>query len=204
MYTPVIFALLPEDKVLSIMTKASSSMHKQKIKRKYPDYPILNYDKKDKYNKKGYALPHVTLVQAVIDSRRIDEISNKMQEFKKYHNLHGKIIGVTSGKMSGLSHVIIDRSPELMKLHKGLLKSQKKFFIKEWNVSQLDVRLNPTTAEWIKNFIPKASLDNYSPHITLGEGNCEIPSLEFRFSRIVLCELGDNCTARKILAYVNL
>ena len=204
MHIPIIFALLPEDAVSNELINISSYLKSQKILRNYPDYPVLNYDMSDKNNMSEYALPHITLAQAVIESENLDRIKSKIRELEKYRGLKLNVIGKSKGKMSGLLHASIDKNPDMLNLHEDIMELFDDYFLKEWGSNNLAKPINSVTEKWIKDFLPKASRENYNPHITLGEGDFDLTPIQFKASKIALCELGDYCTARKILYHMDL
>jgi 2'-5' RNA ligase len=66
--------------------------------------------------------------------------------------------------------------------------------------------VSESTLLWIKSYREKSSFANFRPHITIGYGrsaNLSYPA-QFHLAKLALCQLGNHCTCRKVLASVKL
>jgi len=173
---------------------------------------LKTYEKKIILDKEK-CLPHISLCMGCIEENKIQEIKTTIdkiaREFSQFNlqavNLKAHIIP-TGKKVSGFD---IENNKELQRLHETIIK-------RLWNYLSYDVEIsmlfNPTEVEevslyWIKNYAKK--YDNSSlfhPHITIGFGETNKVRLPINFtaSKIVLCQLGNYCTCKKVIHSSNL
>jgi hypothetical protein len=66
--------------------------------------------------------------------------------------------------------------------------------------------VNKSTLLWIENFPAESVYEKFFPHITLGYGQTTLENLpiDFKVPKIALCQLGNHCTCRKVLASAEL
>jgi hypothetical protein len=64
--------------------------------------------------------------------------------------------------------------------------------------------VNELTLFWINGYFKNSSFENFKPHITTGFGKIDsvVLPIYFNASKLAICHLGNFCTCRKILAFV--
>ena len=65
-----------------------------------------------------------------------------------------------------------------------------------------DATVDKATISWVENYPAQSSFARFSPHITAGFGQTDyvLGPMRFRPASIALCQLGNFCTCRRILA----
>ncbi|MDD5731332.1 MAG: hypothetical protein PHU42_00320 [Patescibacteria group bacterium] len=175
----------------------------QKLLRQYPNKIILNEED---------CFPHISLCMGVIDENDIPAISKIIAEIGKQFS----VLNLTATDLSAetipagdkVADFTIQPTEKLQLLHELIMKGLSQFLI--YNPAA-DMLFTPPAIEevtfyWIKNYPHKSSFDKYKPHITLGFGEIaytELP-IQFTSSKLALCQLGNYCTCRKILASTEL
>lgn len=172
----------------------------------------LNGRIKNRYFSLGTAdfRPHMTLSMAYVDNldrvlQILTDIAAQTEPFKVVFNKitskemspgwgGGKIQNSwnaeASENLSGLHNVIVKSLPSI-----DTPKEPEKSFVDGKNVSR-------QAMEYVANFRFNNSGENYWPHVTLGNGENKLDQTfrrEFLCREIVLAQLGDFCTVRKIL-----
>lgn len=104
---------------------------------------------------------------------------------------------------------VIERTPELMRLHEDVIKAVEPFSVSGGTgTAFVGTDINTETIGWVENFIPKSSGPNYIPHVTLGIAKQDFanqlktaPFAQFTFSPIgaAVYHLGNFGTAAKKL-----
>ena len=177
----------------------------------------LNKEINNRYFSLGTSdyMPHMSLAMAYVDS--LEEVGKVLwaivAKTKPLKITLNKIMskrmqpGWGGGRVQNLWNV--ERNNSLWELHKALVgslpyvdvpKQPEMSFVDGENVSRLAM-------EYVAGFRFKNSGENYWPHVTLGNGDNEIDKelkKEFICSEIVLAQLGDFCTVRRVLARFNL
>ncbi len=69
-----------------------------------------------------------------------------------------------------------------------------------------DTTIDKAVISWVENFPAQSSFTRFSPHITAGFGQTDyvLGPMRFRPASIALCQLGNFCTCRRILAAADL
>lgn len=153
---------------------------------------------------KDISLPHISLLMGVCNSEQLplfDKVLGEIAKNFKPFNLVAK--GLHVGKYS--CEFVVANTPELQKLHEELLKELRPCL--SYDATAVDF-FNPAGAEileptprWVNDYFKKSSLENFNPHITLGQGQLEIKDFPIRFTsdNLALCHLGNYCTCGKVL-----
>ena len=145
--------------------------------------------------------PHITLTQQFISSQSLDSLLARLDSVLRHRApLHLRVAG--GGKGSNSVWMSIERSPELATVHEQLLQAAEPFEVTIGDSSAFfggDAR--DRDVRWVCQFRRQASLDRFTPHITLGHAS-EPPIIEpraFVATTIAVCHLGRFCTCRRVL-----
>ncbi len=179
-------ALLPPD---AVMDKAIQ------INKRFE--PSFNLNKNDR-------LPHITILQAIINKENLSQAKAKLKEIALQFsplklkaspvNEPSPMLEVSKTKdLNDLHHQIMDKYSNLISY-----EVEERYFY--------DSHIRQKSLEYVRNFLTNAAYDNYYPHITLGT---KLPvsskfELEFTAKRLVICHLGNYNTCRQILAETKL
>ena len=168
-------------------------------------------------------LPHITLAMGAILAEAIGSLNLDVHTyFAKIPPLDLMISRIASEVIptgETISEYQIARSPEILNLHQTAFSLLKEYALTSVRLTMLYQEPKPEkiTLSWIRNWLhdyhkqpylpPRASEAQFHPHITLGVGEYK-KSLEhpiaFTADRIAICQLGNYCTCRKILAETKL
>ncbi len=162
-------------------------------------------------NQKDY-LPHISLSMNYID----DVMTTKQiieQVVSQVEPLLITVKSISRGVKPFEGHYFyglsIEKNESLKKLHNSLVdtmpnvpveKPVSKYFLPESNGAIVQA-----VYDYVGSFKTHHSKDNFHPHITLGAGPADqlkadhLP-LQFTVDTIYLCQLGNFCTCRKIIA----
>jgi hypothetical protein len=177
---------------------------------------------------KGFSLdathrPHITMVQRFVPTADLDNVyaaagkvlaganvtGLKLEAFKYYY---------IPDKDVGLSGIVAKPTPELLKLQQDLIAAVAPFTVPTGTSAAFvttpdDPVINPLLIEYVSAFVPKASGENFHPHVTTGVGSREYldkmlaePFEPFTFSPAgaAVYQLGQFGTAAKKLKEWNL
>jgi len=173
---------------------------------------LKNYENKIILDKQ-YCLPHISLCMGCIEEDKILEINNiikeVLREFSQFklQAFDIKVAVISTGeKVSGLR---IKNQDELQKLHEIIMKRLWNYL--SYNVEKL-MLFNPNKVEegslyWIKNYAKNYNNPSlFHPHITVGFGETDKFQMPIAFtaSKIALCQLGNNCTCKKVISSFDL
>lgn len=157
-------------------------------------------------------IPHLTLFQNFILEEQLDNLKKDLLDLPTPKEIC-ELLPVDFSRNAhkdDISVVMLNfvKSLELLntqkRIHHIFEKYSKHPYLED-ALSAFNNKTNPEAASWIQNFATKASLDKYSPHITLGFSNLDISSLKkwqalpnkWRFSKIVLSQMGNYCSLSK-------
>lgn len=162
-------------------------------------------------------IPHVTLYQVFVEKDQMDSLIEKLSTQKR-EKIELEVKDLETSKLESaesikLLNLDLKKTDQVLKLHEEIRKlflphrseegSQKSFYLSE------DV--NNQFIEYVKNFDSQSSAGNYSPHITLGliknfdrEEIYFRPGEKYQFSELIVVQIGNYGTARKILKKINL
>jgi hypothetical protein len=122
--------------------------------------------------------PHITVVQRYVRTKDLDNVyaavgkvflSGNVTTFKleafKYYYIPSKEIG--------LAGIVARPTPQLLKLQKEVIAAVTPFTVKTGTsaafvVTPDDPIIDPLLIEYVSTFVPKASGENYNPHVTTG------------------------------------
>jgi 2'-5' RNA ligase len=184
--------VLPPDQIMDLAIDIN-----RKLRNRIPENIVLS---KTKY------LPHISLLMGCVPAIALEDAFKMLESIASSHStLDLNLAGITTvghGPHSVVSFEIAATKP-LQTLHESLVKTFTAHL--SHDASRHDLADEPPIAEsslkWINEFIPKASFENFWPHITLGFGEQDfvVEHLSFSASRLAICHLGNHCTCARIL-----
>jgi 2'-5' RNA ligase len=160
-----------------------------------------------------HCLPHISLCMGVVSNEDLPEImkilSDVVRETSIFELTANEIsVGTTptGEKVSGLT---INRTEDLQKLHESIIQNLRSLLSYEVDVSMLynPPEIEEVTFTWIKGYdIIYNNPASFHPHMTVGLGETDKFAFPIHFTAgtIALCQLGNYCTCRKVLASFNL
>ncbi len=181
-------------------------------------------------NKKD-CLPHISLAMGCIAGEAVPLIQTILgkiaQRFPKLDLTAIAVRAVTSPAGRTVSSIEIERTAGLQRLHEAVMSklsphfsytvSPEMFFVfladgvaDETADATADATANTTidkaAISWVENFPAQSSFTRFSPHITAGFGQTDyrLGPMRFRPASLALCQLGNFCTCRRILAAADL
>lgn len=156
-------------------------------------------------------LPHLSLCMGVVDDADLPKARAALQDIAENfsalqlmaNDLHANTIP-TGETISGLR---IQDEAALRNLHVTIMNKLWPYLTYEVTAEMLynPSEIEDVTFSWIKGYAKKHEDPSlFHPHITVGVGETrafanDFP-MAFRASRLALCQLGNYCTARKIIS----
>lgn len=160
-----------------------------------------------------YAIPHISILMWVIDTKDIDMIHNKLSVIGTHvPSLPLTISEVRIGKTSVWDSdysFAIKKTPELQLLHQAIFDQCWPSFSRNADKQMLAQKtpIEPITIDWINAHHIRKDFTLFSPHITLWWwGNASINTnftTTFYPSAIWLYHLGNYCTCTQELALIH-
>ncbi|WOF15916.1 hypothetical protein F1737_03995 [Methanoplanus sp. FWC-SCC4] len=162
-------------------------------------------------DKKG-CLPHISVAMGSIKESDLVSLKDDLKKISDRYlpyfasiekfavvmtSANEKVSGIDLNKDNRIIEIQNDIASALLKYHTGNI-TEEMVYNNNNPVSQF-------TLEYSSDYLQKSTGENYSPHITLGNGDVSklnpCPGLPFRFTcnKIAVCHLGNNCTCPKIL-----
>lgn len=180
--------LIPPQEIYDLSLKLSTSLN-QGIK------PVIQLD--------DTHLPHITLVQLYIRDDRMGELIERINKVAgMIKPLSLKMIGLSTDS-NNTAGIEINLSSNLNELYGNMLTLTEDFEEKNANegfVLDPGETARPGTISWVANYRNKSK---YNPHISLAKDSVvEMPVIEereFIADRLLICQLGNFCTCRKII-----
>ncbi len=197
-------ALFPE-KSVEIIARVYNNNLSGVINKTYPKFQLANSEKEG-------CFPHITLAQGFFEKNSIEKVSSLIEKItNSYSPLDLRISNAYESTFpNGLKGIglAVEDNAVINSLHSDIMKELEPYTSYEGDSSALYKRkgenFDDISLYWIVNFKDRA-FNKFEPHITLGIGELKpfLP-LEFNASEIVLAQLGNYCTCRKILFSTNL
>ena len=132
---------------------------------------------------KGFALdathrPHITVIQRYVRTADLDKVYAAANKVLAAANVNGikleafKYYYIPS-KDIGLAGIVAKPTPELLKLQQELIAAVTPFTVETGDSSAFvttpdDPVIDPSLIQYVSTFVPKASGDNFNPHVTTG------------------------------------
>ena len=167
----------------------------------------------------GYELdashaPHITLLQRFVRTNDFDAVTAVLT--KVLVTEHPTELGLkTKGydyviwEGHAVTVIIIERTPELMRLHQKVTDAVAPFSVSSGTAAAfVGTEINTETIGWVKTFVPKSSGENYVPHVTVGVANEDFVKrmkaepyepFTFKADGVAIYQLGNFGTAAKML-----
>jgi len=167
----------------------------------------------------GYELdashaPHITLLQRFVRTNDFDAVTAALT--KVLVTEHPTELGLkTKGydyviwEGHAVTVIIIERTPELMRLHQKVTDAVAPFSVSSGTAAVfVNTETNTETIGWVKTFVPKSSGENYVPHVTVGVANEDFVKrmkaepyepFTFKADGVAIYQLGNFGTAAKML-----
>jgi len=162
----------------------------------------------------GQQIPHVSLAMRCIPGRALSELNVPLEQLAKRLlpmeiGIEGAVAVVTESgdRVSGINLV---KEDSLFVLHRSVMAqlagiSKEKCTPASFVRDEGEEELTPFTLGYVPEYRENAGFEQYSPHITLGNGDvAEIDNLpvlpeKATFSTLAVCHLGNHCTCRSVL-----
>lgn len=186
--------LLPSEEM---MDKAIA-INQELLQRGEPKKMVLN---------KTDCLPHISLLMGCVAEDDFAQVSQLLNDIaSRYTAFHLQIAEVAQ---EGSSTVLnVQNHSRLQELHETIVRELTPYLSYDAVAEMLynPPEVGPTSLEYINTFSSKASLEKYSPHITVGRGPYQTHALPISFTAATLAisHLGNYCTCRHILYQVQL
>jgi hypothetical protein len=127
----------------------------------------------------GYALdalhaPHITLLQRFVRVKDLDAVTaavGKVFVAERPTEMQLKAKGLQSTIWAGvaMTAVVVDRTPELVRLHQKVVDAVAAFSLSGGTAAAfVGGDVNAETVAYVETFVPKSSGANYLPHVTVG------------------------------------
>jgi hypothetical protein len=189
------------------MLKAATAAN-ERLRRVYPD---------------GFALdathhPHITCLQRFVKTADLDDVYQAVSHvladekpttwtLKAYKYSYSSFGGL------GLAGIVIEPTDDLIRFQQKLIDAVEPFTVKAAAAAAFfttaeDPEINQATIDYVKSFVPNASGENFSPHVTVGaapKGVLEktldekFEAFTFPPAGVSVYQLGNFGTARKKL-----
>jgi len=132
---------------------------------------------------KGFALdashhPHITMLQRFVRTADLDKVYAAAQKVLASANVTALRLKAFKyyyipDKSLGLSGIVVEPTPELLKLEQDLITAVAPFEVKTGTSAAFvttpeDPVINPLLIEYVEVFVPKHSGEHYMPHVTTG------------------------------------
>jgi hypothetical protein len=158
-------------------------------------------------------LPHISLCMGCIDEKDLPAISEVLKciaaEHKTFALTAKCLVAETIPTGKKTSYIAIEHDDELVRLHQSIMERLWKYLSYDVTTEML---FNPSEVEevslyWIRNYKKKKDKPaSFDAHITTGFGVTKKFTFPVSFTAptLALCQLGNYCTARKVLAAADL
>jgi 2'-5' RNA ligase len=127
----------------------------------------------------GYALdathmPHVTLLQRFVRAKDLDAVTAAIAKVLVTEQPTAMKLKTTSldyVRFAGLAVavLVVERTPELVRLHNKITNAVAPFSVSGGTPPAfVGADAVAGTVDWVETFVPKASGENFQPHVTAG------------------------------------
>ena len=148
-------------------------------------------------------LPHLTLVQQVVNANDLKEITCAVDEALQ-HQAPLELVTTHVSRHHVSSTLGVGLTDPLAALHRHLMDRLESFstggdgreaFWADGDLPRVD------DVEWVVSFRERSAFDRFDPHITIGSGRvtAQINPTPFVATQLALCHLGRFCTCRRVL-----
>ena len=149
----------------------------------------------------GEHLPHVTLMQLFVRESELDIAFERVTDIVRGRPPLRLLVS-GGGQSNQTVWMTVHRTPELLALHERLMEALRGVERQSGSAGAFvegDARVGDVM--WVAGYRLKSSLEQYTPHITLGHASAP-PGIEpfaFDATTIAACHLGRFCTCRRVL-----
>lgn len=170
----------------------------------------------------GYALderriPHVTLVQRYVARDRLADALEAAAQILSGEPLPTRLLATgyhfSQGKSATTVSVNLASDAALSHIQAGLIEALAPFTTPDGDDSAFvrdadEPSIEPSTIEYVRDFVPARTSERYEPHITVGRASSEeaqrleaegYPPLQFNLAGAAVYQLGNAGTARRKL-----
>lgn len=157
-------------------------------------------------------IPHVSLAMGTVKTDSLESLSDELDNIcKKYLPLEAgskDFNAVKTSDNSLVSGIDIVKDDVISNLSEDIISAFQKYNLKRVSENMVypdNNKITKFTIEYSSDYLFNSTGINFSPHITLGNGNIydlkQIPVLpsKFIFENLAVCHLGNHCTCREIL-----
>ncbi len=143
-------------------------------------------------------LPHITLLMGGVEEMEVNRIESELKDLiENLEPIEITITGIEIGKFA--SGLVVADDPKLNELHAEIFRQFKDRFDNEVEINGIIGLPDATqiTADIINNYRTKSVLENFDPHITIGDGTPQagdIPRMTFTSKDLRLAKMGNYCT----------
>jgi len=161
---------------------------------------------------KKTCLPHISLAMGSITSENLEILLDDLllisDKYLPYEASFKGYAAVKTSENKVVSGIDIIKNEVISNLQDEINTSFSKFnngVVTPDMIYPDETEITDFTLEYSANYLKNSAGDNFSPHITLGNGNVyelkNIPVIPSKFicENIAVCHLGNNCTCRDIL-----
>jgi hypothetical protein len=172
---------------------------------------------------KGYTLggdqtAHITLVHRYVQEKDLPKIEAAVAKVSAEASpldweltASGYRYGIWS-KLA-ITNISIDRTPNLDRYQEAIAEAVEPFAVKKGSAEAFSTskelpKIEHEIIDYVENFVPKSTGENYSPHVTIGvahedfvlaEKEKEYDSFRFKVAGVAIYQLGNFGTAQKKL-----
>jgi len=195
--------LLPD----TTMVKKAEAANKR-LRSNYPEGYTLGTEQ----------IAHISLIHRYVhekDLPAIEEAISKVVAAEKPLNWKLNATGIDSSMWDGvaITGIAVERTPDLSRLQSEIEKAVEPLAAKggtkaAFNTTRELPKIEPAIVDYVENFVPKSSGENYKPHVTIGVARNTFvtrmkaePFKKFSFkpAGVAIYQLGGFGTAQKEL-----
>ena len=164
-------------------------------------------------------IPHISILQCYVRTKDLGKVYNAVEKIITSENVTSlqltavKIGYMASSDSAGIAFIIISPIEILLNFQSNLIDALKPYMVNKgtaaaYVTSEENPVINKATFDYVENFIPDHSGENFIPHITVGMNSLEsleklinelFTPLKFPPVSIAIYLLGNNGTVSKVL-----
>jgi hypothetical protein len=146
-------------------------------------------------------LPHVTLMQLFVRAGELDMAFERITDVVR-DRPPLRLVVTGGGQSNHTVWMTVQRTPDLLALHERLMEELRGVERQSGSPTAFfegDARVGDVM--WVTGYRLASSLEQYTPHITLGHADAppDIEPFAFDASTVAACHLGRFCSCRRVL-----
>ena len=170
------------------------------------------------YTLGGTQTAHITLLHRYVHEKDLPEIEAAVAKVSEAAspldwelNASGYRYGIWSNL--AITNIVIDRTPNLDHYQEAIAEAVEPFAVKKGTADAFSTtkelpKVEHEIIDYVENFIPKSTGENYSPHVTIGVAHEDFvldlkdkpfDSFRFKAAGVAIYQLGNFGTAQKKL-----